>query len=621
MESKEDLEEIYRCSVASPVPIAGGADAAQGILEAVIADLGVCLHILPRSPEIAAAEDALRWAPVAFVSGHRSHVSLIEAGAAVAAQVPRAEDNISVHRSWSADFLFVCNSSLVRDDVMAAGVIDGRDFSLRFSPWNRQLQAMRRPLRYRAHIELTGIPAHAWSRSTVMAILGSAAWVERLGVATASREDLGHFQVVAWIDSINRLPPEKSLLIEEPDDRMEEDERPVLPGDALIPLEKLMLRYAIKIRLVRAEDMAPDPVPGDDGGGDDGSGFGSGGQGRGPHGRSGGSNQGPDARGPRPGPHDERGDGSRRRRGSASGWGGSRRVAISAALEVEPWPAVEGEDHQAKDSDEDGVDWSSSERGTLGSSTHVSVPSFDQMVDPPHGGLRDGERFFDQHAIRGRRVGENSSVGIVARDGAETRDASVGPQAPGNCQLASPGLLPSPDSGGSSVYWSPDLNQAESPRSMLDMFDAFSVCLSSVDADSRQQREPEAVVPVATSVVARSPTSFRESCKKPINSVLSRPVAKRCRNKGKYTGPVRRSGRIRGRFAAGTPIRQQQLTLITRLGIAREGEVISDEALDAYLDLFARPLRQQHIDVVLRLVGWIPDALPLCDDALVECLI
>jgi hypothetical protein len=67
---------------------------------------------------------------------------------------------------------------------------------------------------------------------------------------------------------------------------------------------------------------------------------------------------------------------------------------------------------------------------------------------------------------------------------------------------------------------------------------------------------------------------------------------------------VRRSRRIGGRFAAGAPIRQQQRTLISRLGLAREGEVIGDDTLDAYLDLFARSLRQQHIDVVLRLFGW-----------------
>jgi hypothetical protein len=41
--------------------------------------------------------------------------------------------------------------------------------------------------------------------------------------------------------------------------------------------------------------------------------------------------------------------------------------------------------------------------------------------------------------------------------------------------------------------------------------------------------------------------------------------------------------------------------------------------LDAYLDLFTRPFRQQHIDVILRIFGWQPDALPLSDD--VECMI
>jgi hypothetical protein len=66
-----------------------------------------------------------------------------------------------------------------------------------------------------------------------------------------------------------------------------------------------------------------------------------------------------------------------------------------------------------------------------------------------------------------------------------------------------------------------------------------------------------------------------------------------------FTNPVKRNRRIGGLVAAGTPVQQQQRTLISRLGLAREGKVISEEALDAYLDLFARPLRQQHIDVIL----------------------
>jgi hypothetical protein len=76
----------------------------------------------------------------------------------------------------------------------------------------------------------------------------------------------------------------------------------------------------------------------------------------------------------------------------------------------------------------------------------------------------------------------------------------------------------------------------------------------------------------------------------------------------------------RNHCSHGTPIRQQQRALITRLGIAHEGETIGDDALNAYLDLFTRPFRQQHLDVVLRLFGWTSDDLISASDAPVECL-
>ena len=93
-------------------------------------------------------------------------------------------------------------------------------------------------------------------KTMVSAVLGSDMWVERLGTTSASREDMGVLEVVAWSESIKLIPLAKALLIEEPDDRMEEDDGLVLLMDALIPLEKHMLAYRVTVTLVRSEDTA-----------------------------------------------------------------------------------------------------------------------------------------------------------------------------------------------------------------------------------------------------------------------------------------------------------------------------------------------------------------------------
>jgi hypothetical protein len=71
---------------------------------------------------------------------------------------------------------------------------------------------------------------------------------------------------------------------------------------------------------------------------------------------------------------------------------------------------------------------------------------------------------------------------------------------------------------------------------------------------------------------------------------------------------------VAGRFALGMPIKQQQKTLMLQLGIAREGEVIGDEALPAYLKFFNKPMTEESLVASLALFGWIPEVLPLAGD-------
>uniref|UniRef100_A0ACD5W6V6 Uncharacterized protein n=1 Tax=Avena sativa TaxID=4498 RepID=A0ACD5W6V6_AVESA len=114
--------------------------------------------------------------------------------------------------------------------------------------------------------------------------------------------------------------------------------------------------------------------------------------------------------------------------------------------------------------------------------------------------------------------------------------------------------------------------------------------------------------------------SFRCGYRKHSDALLPRPPWRPCMKKVPPSA-VWRSIRLVGRFAAGTPVKKQQKLLMTQLGIIREGEQISDEALQAYLRLFDKPMTSSRIAAVLALFGWEPDVIPLCRDGDVDLLV
>jgi hypothetical protein len=171
-----------------------------------------------RTSEVDSAERALWWSLVAFVTGTRRPVSCRAASAAVLERFPELEGNFSVHAFWPVELLLVFDTRANRDVLLsaAANPLDGRVFSLRFGVWNRQLQATRRNLRYRVHLEVVGVPTVAWSLDTAKTIISSSVWVERLGSETASQADMGSFRITAWTDDLASLPKSKRPWLAEP---------------------------------------------------------------------------------------------------------------------------------------------------------------------------------------------------------------------------------------------------------------------------------------------------------------------------------------------------------------------------------------------------------------------
>ncbi|KAM0840825.1 hypothetical protein ACQ4PT_059400 [Festuca glaucescens] len=289
--------------------------------------------IIYRTEEVEAAERALRWGLVAFVSGTRRTVSCSAASAAVLERFPELQGHFSIHGFWLADLLFVFDSRVSRDVVLAANPFDGRDFSLRFGMWNRQLQARRRVFRFRVHLEVVGVPPLAWSMATARLLLGSSAWAERLGTDTTSKSDMGSFCITAWTDDPAAIPKSKKLWLAKPLVFDEDEDDLLLPVEALVPEEVALLEYEATVHIVRVEGDARPAGHSEAGGGrddgQDGAAPGQEGGGRGSSAPRGAQLPGATgARGPDAPP--------RRWRG-----GPERRIALGHTVDVRPWPVLE----------------------------------------------------------------------------------------------------------------------------------------------------------------------------------------------------------------------------------------------------------------------------------------
>ncbi|XP_024316231.1 uncharacterized protein LOC112271425 [Brachypodium distachyon] len=211
--------------------------------------------IISRTAAVDAAETALSASLVVHVVGGRGGAPASVVRALIQGRCPLAAETFSLHKYWPANFLCICNIVATRDAILAMGVVQGSGFSLSFSRWNRQLGAKLRPYRYRVHVEMTGVPAHAWITGTAESILGPSCWVERLGSETANREDMGRFSIVAWTDCPDKISREFQFGIPEPPAPFGTGNDDLhAPRGQLIPEVFSVLYYPVVVHLLRVED-------------------------------------------------------------------------------------------------------------------------------------------------------------------------------------------------------------------------------------------------------------------------------------------------------------------------------------------------------------------------------
>ncbi|KAM0900768.1 hypothetical protein ACQ4PT_020419 [Festuca glaucescens] len=538
--------------------------------------------IIYRSPGVERAEQALRWSLVAYVSGTRRQMGCGAVAEAIVQRFPSLAGHLSAHRFWPAELLVVFDSQAHRDEVYDAVPLDASEFSLRFSPWNRQLQATRRVFRYRVHLEVVGVPATAWNMDTAKTILGSSSWVERLGTETASRADMGNFQITAWTDDPGLIPRVKELWLAEPLEFGDEDDDLLLPVEALIPEEVALLQYDDVIHVVRIEDKAvsavrsaPAPPERDDGYRDD-----CGGElGRGATLAGSGDKV---AFSPKSN-HKAAGSGDRllveqpmfEPTEGTEAYGGWRlasseredsRHRSSSSVQIPKARTLGVEGSVMWSDSEHDPDVAASPTGSLGSNLSWTSP-LDSMSGPRWGRELAGLSYFTVELTPVSQEECSMPLAVVP---------SVGPPAVAPTQVVSRGL----GQAGTTAH----------------------------DPGSSH------LTPSASTDIDLKLVTFRERCWLKKAALLPRPAPRKPMKKRVPPSVVRQSSRVAGRFALGTPtpIKRQQKLLMIQLGIAREGEHIGDEALQAYIDYFdKKPMTEEDLAACLALFGWLPATMPL----------
>jgi hypothetical protein len=89
-------------------------------------------------------------------------------------------------------------------------------FNLKFKRWSRLAHAEAARLPALVDVEVHGIPAHAWDRSTAEYLLRDSCIITDIHPGTSLKNDLSSFRLRAWCSNTDLFPRSMKLLIVEP---------------------------------------------------------------------------------------------------------------------------------------------------------------------------------------------------------------------------------------------------------------------------------------------------------------------------------------------------------------------------------------------------------------------
>jgi hypothetical protein len=199
-------------------------------------------YVLDRSTDIDQAEANLRRALFVIVSGAYPVVTPQHVRLVIASNFNIGADTLTVVVTEPEDFIAFLPDCATADRVYNAGAaMHDPGFSVFFQRWTRVAHGLAATLPTFVELEIRGIPAHAWSKSTTQQLLGPLSWVQSVLPVTEARSDLADFRLSAWCRRPDLIPPIVNMFIPEP--------AAVVQGQ---PLDKAGITYPISMRVVQS---------------------------------------------------------------------------------------------------------------------------------------------------------------------------------------------------------------------------------------------------------------------------------------------------------------------------------------------------------------------------------
>ncbi|XP_044411183.1 formin-like protein 5 [Triticum aestivum] len=170
---------------------------------------------LEAAEDLRAMEEELARAVIVTVIGSRPEVDLAEAARAIHEEFQLGPGDMSIRRFYPEDFLVLCKDVPTRNRLVNGGRVSTAQFALSLRPWLRQAHATGISMPVLVPLALRGIPANAWTRRTVEAVLWGLGIVAKVADSTARRDDMSAFRVWLRTDDPARIPPRHILVVEE----------------------------------------------------------------------------------------------------------------------------------------------------------------------------------------------------------------------------------------------------------------------------------------------------------------------------------------------------------------------------------------------------------------------